>query len=83
MEITSLSSKGQVVIPQEIREKLHLALGEKFIVFGERDTIILKKIEEPSFKEFKKLLKKTREFAKKQKLTPRDVEKAIKATRGT
>ena len=83
MEITSLSSKGQVVIPQEIREKLHLALGEKFIVIGEKDTIILKKIEEPSFKGFEKLIKKTREFAKSRKLKPRDVEKAIKAARGT
>ena len=81
MEITSLSSKGQVVIPQEIREKLNLALGEKFIVIGEKDTIILKKIEEPSFKGFEKLIKKTREFAKKKQIKENDVNEAIKRTR--
>jgi len=29
MEVTSMSSRGQVVIPQDIREQLHLKTGEK------------------------------------------------------
>lgn len=81
LEVTSLSSRGQVVIPQEIRDKLNLHAGEKFIVIGEDDTVILKKLEVPSFKGFDKLLKKTREFAKKKGIKPSDVEKAIKRVR--
>jgi len=81
METTSLSSRGQVVIPQDIRRKLHLNDGEKFIVIGEADTIILKKIEVPSFKDFDKLLKKTRDFARKKDIKPSDVEEAIKNAR--
>lgn len=81
MEITSLSSRGQVVIPQEVRERMHLQEGEKFIVVGGEDTILLKKIETPSFKNFDKLLKKTREFAKKEKITQENVEEAIKKAR--
>lgn len=66
LEITSISSKGQVVIPQEIRKKLLLQHGEKLIVIGEGDTIILKKVEFPSFKGIEKLVKKTKEFSKKK-----------------
>lgn len=76
LEVTSMSSRGQIVIPQEVRNKLHLLEGEKFIVIGEDDTIILKKLEVPSFKGFEKLLKKTREFAQKKGFQPRDVEEA-------
>ena len=81
LEVTSLSSRGQVVIPQEVRDKLKLHTGEKFIVIGEDDTIILKKLEIPSFKGFDALLKKTREFAKKQQIKPGDVDEAVKRTR--
>lgn len=81
LDVTTLSSRGQVVIPQDIREDLHLRTGEKFVVVGAEDTIILKKIEMPSFKGFDKLLKKTQEFARRRKLKPGDVEKAIKQVR--
>ncbi|HLC72914.1 MAG TPA: AbrB/MazE/SpoVT family DNA-binding domain-containing protein [Candidatus Nanoarchaeia archaeon] len=81
LEVTSMSSRGQVVIPQEIRERLHLQNGEKFIVIGADNTIILKKMEAPSFKGFDNLLKKTRAFAKEKKLTEKDITEAIKETR--
>ena len=81
LEVTSLSSRGQVVIPQGVRERLHLFEGEKFIVIGEEDTIILKKLEVPSFKGFEKLLQKTREFAKNKSVAPSDVAEAIKRIR--
>ncbi|MAG07996.1 AbrB family transcriptional regulator [Candidatus Woesearchaeota archaeon] len=63
-EITSLSSRGQVVIPQEVRDSLNLREGEKFIVMGEGDVIILKKLEIPSFKGIDKIIKKTKELEK-------------------
>ena len=81
LEITSLSSRGQIVIPQGIRDRLHLHSGEKFVVIGEDDTIILKKLKVPSFKGFDKLLKKTRDFAKTKGLKPGDVDEAIKSVR--
>ena len=81
IEITSLSSRGQVVIPQMVREKMHLQEGERFIVIGEDDTILLKKLEVPLFKGFDKLLKKTREFAQKREIKISDVEEAIQEAR--
>ena len=51
------------------------------MVLGEDDTIILKKLEVPSFKGFDKLLKKTREFVQKKGLKSQDVEDAVLKTR--
>ena len=48
---------------------------------GTDDTVILKKIETPSFKGFDKLLKKTRDFVKKKGLTPRDVDESVTRVR--
>ena len=81
IEITSISSRGQVVITQSLRDKLRIREGEKFVVIGENNTIVLRKLEMPSFKGFDKLLAKTREFAKKNRLKENDVEQAVKKAR--
>lgn len=81
MDITSISSKGQVVIPQKVRERLQIHSGEKFVVIGESDTIVLKKLKEPSFDDFELMLKKAREHATEHDLKSSDVEEAIKKAR--
>ena len=81
IEITSISSRGQIVIPQGLRNKMRIREGEKFVVIGEDNTIVLKKLEMPSFSGVDKLLRKTRDFAKKNGLKPSDVEEAVKHTR--
>ncbi len=81
VEITSVSSRGQIVIPQRLRDKMKIHTGEKFVVIGEDNTIVLKKIEMPSFRGIEKLLKKTRDFAKNKGIKQSDVEEAIKKTR--
>ena len=81
VEITSVSSRGQIVIPQKLRDKMKIYTGEKFVVIGENDTIVLKKLEMPSFSGVDKLLKKTRSFVKKRGIKKLDVESAIKQER--
>ena len=73
VEVTTISSRGQIVIPQGVRDRLRLQEGEKFVVIGEGDTIILKNLEMPSFKGFDKLLEKTRAFAKDKKFNLKTV----------
>ena len=80
-EITKLSSKGQVVLPQGIRKKLNLEEGEKFFVFYDNDTVILKKIGRPVFERAKELVRQSRAWAKKVGLTPADVKTAIRKVR--
>ena len=62
---TKLSSKGQVVIPEEVRRALGLSAGDQFVVIGEGDAVILKAIAPPKFDDFAELLAKARAQAKK------------------
>ena len=45
IEITSVSSRGQIVIPQNLRNRLKIKEGQKFVVVGENNTIVLKRLE--------------------------------------
>jgi AbrB family looped-hinge helix DNA binding protein len=74
---TRMSSKGQVVIPEDIRNRLGLDSGVEFIVIGSGDSIILKAISSPPMGEFNALQK----AARKAKLSPTDIKEAIKRTR--
>lgn len=42
MEIVKLTSKGQLVIPQEIREELKLHEGDRILLFRENGTMVLR-----------------------------------------
>ena len=73
VQITTTSPKGQVVIPQEIREQMSIESGTKFAVYGRGDTIIFKKMELPTVKDFEKLAKFGRAFAARKGIKERDV----------
>ena len=51
IEIAKVSSKGQLVIPQSIREKLRIREGNIFAVASCDNTLVLKKIDNPLSKE--------------------------------
>ncbi len=79
-EVTTISEKGQVVIPQSIRKELGIKPKNKFLVYGRGDTIILKKLELPDLKKewddiFKMMDKKD------LKITEEEILKEIAAVR--
>ncbi len=79
---TKLSSKGQVVIPEDVRQRLGLKAGDQFIVVGEGDVVILKTISPPpSMKDFNFLVSKARSQARRAGMKPQDVTAAIKKVR--
>ena len=45
VDTTRLSGKGQVVIPKEVRAKLGLAYGSKFLIVATGDSIVLQRVE--------------------------------------
>ena len=47
LDVAVLSSKGQVVIPQAIREKLGIGPKTKLLVYGYQGAVIMKKLEIP------------------------------------
>lgn len=79
---TKMSSRGQVVIPEKLRNDLGLKAGDRFVVFGHDGTVILKEIKPPSLKEFDAMTRKARRQARLAGLKRADVAKAIAAVRG-
>ena len=82
LSTTRMSSKGQVVIPEDIRRRLGLKAGSQFVVVGEKDTVILKTISPPSLKEFEQLIAEARKLATKVGLKRSDITAAITKVRG-
>ncbi len=78
---TKMSSKGQVVIPEEIREQIGLKTGSQFVVVGEKDVVILKSISCPSMKEFDELIARARKQARLSGLKRSDIKAAIAKVR--
>ena len=79
-EVTTVSEKGQVVIPQSIRKELGIKPKTKFLVYGRGDTVIMKKLELPDLKKewddiFKQMDKKG------LKLSDTEIQKEIEETR--
>lgn len=78
---TKMSSKGQVVIPEDIRKRLGLKAGSQFVVLGEKDVVILKAITPPSMDEFDNLITEARQRAQKAGMKKADIRAAIKKVR--
>lgn len=78
---TKLSSKGQVVIPEEIRKRMGLEAGAQFVVVGEGDVVVLKALKAPKIADFQELLDRAQASAEAAGLQPEDVEQAIREVR--
>ena len=70
IEMGKISSRDQVAIPSDIRNKLKLHEGSKVLFFLENDTLLMKKVEAETFAEITRPL---REAAKKAGLKESDV----------
>ncbi len=78
---TRLSSKGQVVIPEEVRRSLGLNEGDQFLVIGQGDAVILKTITPPKIEEFQELLSQARAEGRKARIRKADLRSAIARVR--
>ena len=79
---TKMSSKGQVVIPENIRKQLKLKAGAQFVVVGEKDVVILKSISPPSLDQFDNLIAEARKRGKQAGIKKSDINAAILKVRG-
>jgi AbrB family looped-hinge helix DNA binding protein len=78
---TKMSSKGQVVIPEEVRGALGLKAGSKFVVVGEGDVVILKVVTPPSMSDFDDIIQEARRQARQAGMKRSDVTAALRAVR--
>ena len=85
VETVRMSSKGQIVIPQDIREEIDADEGTVFAVTGSRDTVILKKIGTPSkeelIKELANIAKVGKKRLQKKNLKEEDIPKIVERSR--
>ena len=78
---TKMSSRGQVVIPESIRDRLGLGPGVQFAVFGQDDVVMFKVIHPPSADEFARLKRELQQEARAAGLKRSDIPKAVAKVR--
>jgi len=76
--MTKLSSKGQVVIPEEIRQELGLETGSQFLIYAEKDSIVLKLVQKAPKEDFDKIFGDAQRAAKKAGLKKEMIDEEIK-----
>lgn len=86
VETTKMSSRGQIVIPQDIREELNAKEGTMFAVIGSKDTIVLKKIGTPSkhilIKELEAIAKEGKKRLGQKGIKESDIPAIVQKARG-
>jgi AbrB family looped-hinge helix DNA binding protein len=82
-DITVVSDKGQVVIPQSIRKKLGIVPRTKLLVYGYEDAVIMKKLNVPDVaKELEALYKRVdKRIAEHGEFTNEEINQVIQDCR--
>lgn len=78
---TKMSSKGGIIIPEEIRRQLGLKSGSHFVVMGKKNLIILKTVKPLSEDKFDSLIADARKQAKNAGLKSADIKAAVAKVR--
>jgi len=82
IDVITMSSKGQFVVPMDIREDMGIEKQDKFIVVHDKDSILLKKIKrQEASKKMLKLLDKFSQKFQEAGITADDVKEEIKKAR--
>ena len=82
LDFTRLSEKGQIVVPSEIRKKMKLTEGTRFVILGFKDTIVLRKLELSEERlRLKRLLARSREKAEKVGFSGKEIQRLLESSR--
>jgi AbrB family looped-hinge helix DNA binding protein len=78
-DVTIVSEKGQVVIPQTIRKKLGIGPKTKLLIYGYQDAVIMKKLQMPDVtKELEAIYKRVdKKITKHGELTNQEINEVI------
>ena len=81
VEVTTISSKGQVVIPATIRQEMGLSGGSKLMVLTDGDNLLLRPLQKPRLQIFRALVQRSEQYAKEVGLKKSDVARGLKKIR--
>lgn len=82
-DVTVVTTKGQVVIPQAIRRELGIKPKTKLLVYGYKDAVIMKKLEIPDVeKELREIYREVdKRIEKFGELTEEEIQEEIEECR--
>lgn len=82
IDLTRLSERGQIVIPNEVRKQMGLKKGTRLLVVGIDDTLVLRRLELSKERvRLKHLLEKSRQKAEETGFTEKEIDKLIHSIR--
>lgn len=81
IDYTTVSTKGQVVLPKQIREVLSLTPGSQLVVMSDGDNILMKPVKQPSLSEFSALMDAAKDWAAEVGMKESDINDAIREVR--
>ncbi len=82
VELAKISEKGQIVIPSSLRRDMRINKSDQFLILGEGNTIILKKVEKSAMKKsFDEIARPLQRSAQQLKKKKKDLEKTIRNVR--
>lgn len=59
-DIATVSSRGQVAIPKDIRDMLRIGTGDKIVFLAQDGTVLVKKVESKTFEELTEPFRKSK-----------------------
>ncbi len=80
-DVTTVSSKGQIVLPKPIRDSLSLMSGARLMVLCDGENILLKPIRKPDISEFRAMMDQAAQWADEAGMTETDIDEAIRDVR--
>ena len=81
VDVLTVSSKGQVVLPVSMRKSLSIDSGTKLAAYVSDDFIMLKVLRIPTVEEFRLKLDEAQEWAASVGYTEEDVDDIVKSFR--
>lgn len=80
-QVLTVSSKGQISLPVNIRRKLSIDAGDKLVLYASGDSIMLKTLKLPTAAEFEASLDEAQAWAASVGYQEEDVNDIIKSVR--
>ena len=81
VDVVTVSSKGQIVLPAEMRSSFSLASGDKLAIYATDDAILLKPLKLPSPEDFSRWMAEAQEWAASVGCKEEDIADVVKSVR--
>ena len=77
VDVLTVSSKGQIVLPAPMRSALSIDSGTKLAAYMSEGSILLKRLDLPEKSEFEKWMNEMQEYASEVGMSEEDITQAI------